>query len=203
VLHQATPLDPALTTRGQYVGYLDEPGVAGTSGTETYVSTTLYIDSWRWAGVPFHIRTGKAMTGTATEAVIEFRRPPRMLFTTDGHVEPAANLLRFRLGHHDGVTISVQAKSPGSATVSQPVDLAVDFATALGPRQPPYERLLDDVLDGRRHRFARADIIDQEWRIVGPILDPPERPIPYYQRTWGPADGGPSGGWHDIAFLAQ
>jgi glucose-6-phosphate 1-dehydrogenase len=140
--------------------------------------------------------------GNATEAVIEFRRPPRILFTTPGRAEPTPNLLRFRLGHDDGVTISVQAKSPGSATVSQPVDLSVDFATALGHRQEAYERLLDDALDGRRHRFAREDTFDEEWRIVEPILDTHNRPLPYYQGTWGPTRGGPPDGeWHEIAII--
>jgi glucose-6-phosphate 1-dehydrogenase len=202
VLRQVAPLDPEQTVRGQYVGYLDEPGVSADSTTETYVCTTLFIDSWRWAGVPFHLRAGKALRGSATEAVIEFRRPPRMLFTAPGGKEPAPNLLRFRLGHGDGVTMSVQAKTPGSATVSQPVDLSVDFATALGHRQEAYERLLDDALDGRQHRFAREDTIDEEWRIVAPILDPPHRPLPYYQGTWGPTQGGPvSGEWHEIATV--
>jgi glucose-6-phosphate 1-dehydrogenase len=203
VLRQVRPLDPGATVRGQYVGYLDEPGVASDSTTETFVSTTLFIDSWRWAGVPFHLRAGKAMPGTATEAVVELRRPPRMLFTGEGHADPEPNLIRFRLGHDDGVTINVQAKSPGSATVSQSVDLSVDFETALGYRQEAYERLLDDALDGRRHRFAREDTIDEEWRIVEPILDLADRPIPYYQGTWGPAQAEmPTGGWHDVLIAA-
>lgn len=200
VLRQASPLDPALTTRGQYVGYLDEPEVAPESQTETFVCTTMFIDSWRWAGVPFHLRAGKAMAATATEAVIEFRHPPRMLFTRPEQSVPAPNLLRFRLGRDDGVSISLQAKTPGSATVSQPVDLTVDFATALGHRQEAYERLLDDALDGRRHRFARADTIDEEWRIVDPILHMHDRPSPYYQGTWGPTKArAGDGAWHDVA----
>jgi glucose-6-phosphate 1-dehydrogenase len=198
VLRQVRALEPATTVRGQYVGYLDEPGVAPDSTTETFVATTLFIDSWRWAGVPFHIRAGKAMPGTATEAVVELHRPPRMLFAGRGHADPEPNLVRFRLGHGDGVTVSLQAKSPGSATISQTVDLSVDFDTALGYRQEAYERLLDDALNGRRHRFAREDTIDEEWRIVAPILDLPERPIPYYQGTWGPGQADlPAGGWHD------
>jgi glucose-6-phosphate 1-dehydrogenase len=184
------------------VGYLDEPGVAGDSASETFVATTLFIDSWRWAGVPFHLRAGKAMPGMATEAIIELRKPPRMLFAGQGQVDPSPNLLRFRLGHDDGVTLQLQAKSPGAATVSQAVDLSVDFATALGHRQEAYERLLDDALDGRRHRFAREDTIDEEWRIVEPILDLPERPIPYYQGTWGPRQAQPPDGeWHDVAIV--
>ncbi len=199
VLRQVQPLDPSTTVRGQYVGYLDEPGVESGSTTETFVSTKMSIESWRWAGVPFYLRAGKQMPGTATEAVVELRRPPRLLFAgLDAHL-PDANLVRFRLGHSDGLTMSVQAKSPGAATRSQRVDLSVDFDAALGHRQEAYERLLDDAMDGRRHRFAREDTIDEEWRIVSPILDLPERPVPYYRGTWGPAQADVlAGGWHDV-----
>jgi len=201
VLRQIQPLQADSTVRGQYVGYLDEPGVAPDSTTETFVSTRLSIESWRWAGVPFHLRAGKYMPGSATEAVIELRRPPRLLFAGHDAAMPAANLVRFRLGHNDGVTMSVQAKAPGSRTVSQPVDLSVDFDEALGHRREAYERLLDDALDGRRHRFAREDTIEEEWRIVEPILDLPDRPIPYYKATWGPAEAESlAGRWHDVAL---
>ena len=186
VLKQISPLDPATTVRGQYVGYLDEPGVADQSTTETFVATTLSIESWRWAGVPFHVRTGKHMPGNATEAVVELRRPPRLLFAGHDATEPQPGLIRFRLGHDDGVTMSVQTKAPGAKTITQPVDLRVDFSTALGHRQEAYERLLHDAMNGHRHRFAREDTIQQEWRIVEPILDLDNRPIPYYQGTWGP-----------------
>ena len=204
VLRQVEPLDPATTVRGQYVGYLDEAGVSPGSTTETFVSTKLSIESWRWAGVPFYLRAGKCMPGTATEAVVELRRPPRLLFSEIDAPLPEANLVRFRLGHSDGVTMSVQAKSPGTETVSQPVDLSVDFDTALGHRQEAYERLLDDAMCGRRHRFAREDTIDQEWRIVSPVLDVAERPVPYYKGTWGPTQADVlAGGWHDVSLRVK
>jgi glucose-6-phosphate 1-dehydrogenase len=199
LLRQVQPLDPSSTIRGQYVGYLDEAGVSEESRTETFVATRLFIESWRWAGVPFYLRAGKQMPGAATEAVVELRRPPRLLFAEKAEAMPQANLVKFRLGHNDGVSLSVQAKSPGAQTITSPVDLSVDFDRALGHRQEAYERLLDDALDGRLHRFAREDTIDEEWRIVEPILDLPERPHPYYRQTWGPelADDLP-GGWHDV-----
>ncbi|MGS0688074.1 hypothetical protein ACVBEQ_23440 [Nakamurella sp. GG22] len=124
-----------------------------------------------WAGVPFHVRAGKYMPGDATEAVVELRRPPRLLFAGHDATEPQPGLIRFRLGRDDGVTMSVQTKAPGARTIAQPVDLKVDFTTALGHRREAYERLLDDAMDGHRHRFAREDTIQQEWRIVEPILD--------------------------------
>jgi glucose-6-phosphate 1-dehydrogenase len=200
ILRQIEPLDPTNTVRGQYVGYLDEPGVAKDSTTETFVSTRLAIQSWRWAGVPFHVRTGKCMPGGSTEAVIELHRPPRLLFAGQNAALPEANLIRFRLGHNDGLTMSLQAKAPGVQTVTQPVDLNVDFADALGHRQEAYERLLDDAMDGRRHRFAREDTIEEEWRIVEPILDHTDRPSPYYKGTWGPSGAEKlTGGWHDVS----
>ncbi len=201
VLRQISPLEPRNTVRGQYVGYLDEDGVAEASTTETFVSTCLTIESWRWAGVPFYLRAGKCMPGSATEAVVELRRPPRLLFAGHDADVPSTNLVRFRLGHSDGVTLSVQAKAPGSQTVTQPVDLTVDFESTLGHRKEAYERLLDDAMDGRRHRFAREDTIGEEWRIVDPILDLTDRPVPYYTGTWGPPSAHPpNGGWHDVTL---
>jgi glucose-6-phosphate 1-dehydrogenase len=97
--------------------------------------------------------------------------------------------------------MSLQAKAPGIQTVTQPVDLNVDFAAALGHRQEAYERLLDDAMDGRRHRFAREDTIEEEWRIVEPILDHSDRPSPYYKGTWGPSGADVlTGGWHDVSI---
>ncbi len=201
VLRQISPLAPGNTVRGQYVGYLDEEGVRESSTTETFVSTCLSIESWRWAGVPFYLRTGKHMPGNATEAVVELRRPPRLLFAGQHADVPSTNLVRFRLGHSDGVTLSVQAKAPGARTLTQPVDLQVDFESVLGHRREAYERLLDDAMDGRRHRFAREDTIEEEWRIVAPVLDLPDRPVPYYKGTWGPPSAhAPEGGWHDVAL---
>ena len=201
VLRQCLPLDPATTVLGQYVGYLDEDGVADASQTETFVATQLTIDSWRWAGVPFYLRSGKNMPGAATEAVVELHRPPRMLFAGADAAVPNANRIHFRLGHSDGVTLAVQAKVPGSRTVTREVGLNVDFETALGQRRDAYERLIDDAMCGLRHRFAREDTINEEWRIVDPILDQGVRPIPYYKKTWGPAEAEAlpgSKGWYPV-----
>ncbi len=202
VLRQCLPLDPAHTILGQYVGYLDEEGVKPESGTETFVATTLWIDSWRWAGVPFHLRAGKYLPGSATEAVVELHRPPRLLFAGDDAHVPAANRLHFRLGHSDGVTFTMQAKKPGPAMVTKEVELDVDFGAALGYRRDAYERLLEDAMVGLRHRFAREDTISEEWRIVDPIIDLDSRPLPYYKKTWGPGVAqkiaGPDG-WHPVS----
>ncbi|MEU4335068.1 glucose-6-phosphate dehydrogenase [Micromonospora lupini] len=197
VLRQIEPLSPEFTVRGQYAGYRDEPGVAPDSNTETFVATRLTVDSARWAGVPFYLRTGKSLPGTATEVVVEFKQPQRPLIPAAGGAAASANLLRFRLGRGDGITMSIQAKSPGAEVASRPVDLSVDFGAALGRRQEAYERLLDDAMDGQHLRFARAETIRQEWRIVEPILDL-STPVQAYDRgSWGPADADAlAGGWH-------
>ncbi|MEZ5232993.1 MAG: glucose-6-phosphate dehydrogenase [Acidimicrobiia bacterium] len=185
---------------GQYAGYLDEKGVAAGSRTETYAAVRLRVDSWRWAGVPFVIRAGKGLAATATEALVQFQNPPRLLFA-DRHHTPHPNVIRFRLGHNDGVTIQMQAKNPGARMASRDVHLDVDFAEALGRRQEAYERLLDDALDGHTARFAREDTVEEQWRIVADILDLQAAPVHRYTRgTWGPEQAArllPGHGWHE------
>ena len=144
------------------------------------------IDSWRWAGVPFYARTGKALAASATEAVVELKEPPRMLFDEAGGPVPARNLVRLRLGKRDGVTFTLQAKTPGPHLDSQEVDISVDFAAALGDRRDAYERLLDDALDGNPRRFARQDVVEHTWRVVQPALDDPGPVHPYERGSWGP-----------------
>ncbi|MCM0622295.1 glucose-6-phosphate dehydrogenase [Nocardioides bruguierae] len=203
LLRQVRPIDPDDTVMGQYEGYGEEDGVAPGSITETFMATTLWIDSFRWAGVPFHVRAGKALAGAATEAVVELRRPPRLLFASKSAERPEANRLHFRLGHDDGVSVTLQAKAPGAKAVSQPVALGVDFDRALGHRQEAYERLLDDAMDGRKHRFARPDTIAEEWRIVDGLLAAGKEPELYRRGTWGPAAAAKvADPWHPVTTKA-
>ncbi len=174
--------------RGQYRGYLDEQGVADGSTVETYAAARFEIDSWRWAGVPFYARAGKALAGAATEAVIELREPPRMLFDEAGGPPPGRNLIRLRLGKQDGVTFTLQAKTPGPHLDSQDIDVSVDFAAALGERREAYERLIDDAMAGNPRRFARQDMVEQTWRIMQPALDDPGPVHSYERASWGPAE---------------
>ena len=202
VIKAMRPADPTHFVRGQYEGYLDEPGVAPGSTVETFAALRLQIDSWRWAGVPFNIRAGKALAATALEVIVELHAPPRLLFSPEG-CQPHPNFLRFRLGRHDGVTLCVQAKEPGERLVSHPVELDVDFERALGARQEAYERLLGDALDGNPARFAREDGVEHAWRVVQPLLDGPGSVHRYPRGSWGPpeADAVVAGhqGWHDPA----
>ena len=199
VLRAIRPIDVSQMVRGQYRTYRDEPGVDPQSTTETFVAARLDIDSWRWAGVPWYVRAGKAMADSVTDAIVELQQPPRLLFEDADDVLPHPNILRFRLGKDDGVTLTVQAKAPGQELLTKEVDLSVDFAAALGERHEPYERLIYDAIDGSTRRFARQDIVEQTWRIVQPALDDPG-PIHFYERgSWGPdaADRLLGGGhWH-------
>ena len=188
VLAAMKTIDSSHLVRGQYNGYRDEMGVKPTSDTETFAALHLEIDSWRWAGVPFYVRAGKALTEGAVEAVVELRQPPRMLFHGRDGDTAGANMIRFRLGAHDGVTMTVQAKEPGSAAESRSIDLSVDFDHALGTRREAYDRLLDDALRGDARRFARVDSVEQAWRIVQPALDNPGPVCSYERGSWGPTE---------------
>jgi len=183
---QVRAVDPAEAVRGQFRGYVDEDGVHGGSDTETFVALRLWIDSWRWAGVPFLIRTGKALAGTALEAVVEFKPPPRLFFKQAGMPMPDPNHLRFRLGKNDGITLHLQAKTPGEKMVTRQVDLQVNYEQVFGARQEAYERLIDDAIAGDRTRFGREDSLIEQWRIIDPLLRNPDPVHLYTKGTWGP-----------------
>lgn len=188
VLSAIREIEVSDVVRGQFVGYLEEVGVAEHSDTETFVAMKLYIDNWRWAGVPIYLRTGKKMAETTMEAVVEFKQPPRQLFTNKGSPVPEPNLVRFRMGRQDGVDLSLQAKSPGSALITNTVDLTVEFAAALGDRKEAYERLLDAAILGDHFRFTRIDAVLQSWRVLEEVLKNPAILHPYFEDTWGPSE---------------
>jgi glucose-6-phosphate 1-dehydrogenase len=202
VLSAVRKLECKDVVRGQYVGYLDEDAVAPHSDTETFVAMRLFIDNWRWEGVPFYLRTGKKMAETTMEAVIEFKQPPRLLFTDDNSPQPLPNIVRFRLGVRDGVDMSLQAKAPGPHLVTYPVDLTVEFAAALGQRQGAYERLLDAALQGDHFRFTRIDAVLKAWQILDPLLKNPTKLHPYFTHSWGPDDSLDMvpGGWSPVGL---
>jgi glucose-6-phosphate 1-dehydrogenase len=184
---QIRTIDPAKVVRGQYRGYLDEPGVEPGSDMETFFALELGIESWRWAGVPWLVRSGKNLPVTDTEATITFNRPPRLLFSGARAARPSSNRLRFRLGAHDGVTLQMQAKAPGDDMFTRPVDLNVDYETVFGHRLEAYQRLLEDAMEGDHRRFGSAEGADQQWRIVEDVLDHPHEVEFYHRGTWGPS----------------
>ncbi len=181
--------------RGQYVGYLAEDGVADHSDTETFVAMKVFIDNWRWAGVPIYMRTGKKMPETVLEVLVEFKKPPRELF---GRGNP--NAVRFRLGAKDGVDISLLAKKPGTKLTTEEIDLTVEFVNEFGDRQGPYERLLRAAMLGDHFRFTRIDAVLHSWKILDDILQSPTRVHPYFEGTWGPDEAQEMipGGWNPV-----
>jgi glucose-6-phosphate 1-dehydrogenase len=201
LFRQIRPIDPAQVVRGQYRGYPDEPGVNAGSDVETYVAMRFEIDSWRWSGVPWLIRTGKCMSTTATEAIVRFNDPPRLLFTDDEQPCPEPSFLRFRLGQPDGVSLHLLAKAPGDRMVTHPIQLDVDYEQALGERAEAYERLIDDALEGDRRRFGRADSLDEQWRIVERVVEQPPAAALYREGSMGPTEAdalaADLGGWID------
>ncbi|MCU0312089.1 MAG: glucose-6-phosphate dehydrogenase [Acidimicrobiales bacterium] len=201
VFRQIPSFDPAQVVRGQYRSYVDEPGVAPGSDTETFVALRFEIESWRWSGVPWLIRAGKNLPMSATEAIVEFTTPPRMLFAPEGAPAPHPNHLRFRLGAEAGIMMQLHTKVPGDRLVSRPVDLQVTHDELVGATAQPYERLLEDAMAGDARRFGRHDSVDEQWRIVQRVLDEPPPTRLYHPGTWGPPEAeavaAAYGGWHE------
>jgi glucose-6-phosphate 1-dehydrogenase len=175
--------DPAHYVRGQYDGYLSVPGVAAGSQTETFAALRLEIENWRWSGVPFFIRAGKALAERVTEVRVIFKRPPRATFASG--LTPDANELVLRIDPKPGADLVVQAKKPGADT-TRSVDLSLIFADELGEAPEPYERLLGDAMRGDARLFTREDSVEETWRIVQPLLNAPPPVETYAQGSWGP-----------------
>jgi len=198
-VYQAMPAaDPANYVRGQHAGYRDIPGVAPDSTTETYAALRLDIDSWRWEGVPFYIRTGKLLPTTQTELRLVFRRPPRLAFFR-GTREPEPAQLIVKLDPSTGIRLLVEAQAAEGVAPGQ-FNLDMEFADQGGEAPTPYEVLLHAALMGNDRRFARQDGIEEAWRVMQPLLDAPPPVHPYEPGTWGPdaANGllAGHGRWH-------
>ncbi len=184
LLRSVREVDPDDVLRGQFRGFLSEKGVAPDSDTETFISLSLHIDNWRWAGVPWFIRAGKSLESTFTEAVIEFAETPHPLFTNNK--TPPPNILRFRMTPDDQISLEMQAKRAGEELLSHTVALDVDPDAGWPEPTEPYVRLLLDVIQGDATHFAREDSVEQAWRIVQPVLDSPPPVVVYEPGSWGP-----------------
>ncbi len=196
LLKAVRPLDPKSIVRGQYRGYRTTPGVKPDSDVETFAAVRLFVDSWRWAGVPIYIRAGKQLPLTATEIRVEFREPPRSVF---GEPMTLNDHLRMRLSPDVCVGLGLKVKRPGETMSGAPVELMLKEEATKD--MPPYQRLLGDALRGEGELFGREDIVDAQWRIVDGILnDHPPCEI-YEPGTWGPAAAsaliGADGPWRD------
>jgi glucose-6-phosphate 1-dehydrogenase len=181
-----SPADPAHYVRGQYDGYLDTPGVADGSTTETYAALRLEIDNWRWSGVPFFIRTGKHLRATQTELRAVLKRPPRMHFGFTGAQAPEPNQIVVRLDPSTGIQLQLDAKRAHEVG-PEPIVLDMEFAEQGGEGATPYEVLLHAALVGDAKRFTRQDGVEETWRIMQPLLDAPPPVHSYDKGSWGPA----------------
>ena len=179
--------------RGQYRGYLEEKGVPAESSTPTYVALRLHVDNWRWSGVPFYLRTGKAMAEKTSEIAIQFKPPPHMMFTLGQSPYSIPNTLSLQLQPDEGVHLNFQVKVPDEDICVQPVDMEFHYDSAFKEQRIPeaYERLLQDALAGDPRLFIRSDHIEEAWRIVDPLIDSWEDsmapPLQIYESgSWGP-----------------
>jgi glucose-6-phosphate 1-dehydrogenase len=178
--------DPAAYVRGQYDGYRDIDGVATDSTTETYAALRLEIENWRWAGVPFFIRTGKRLPVTQTELRLVFKHPPRLGFGPAGGRRLEPNQLVVRLDPSTGIKLMFQAHradQPGEGTI----ELEMEFSQEGGEGPTPYEVLLHAALVGDSTRFKRQDVVEEAWRVMQPLLDAPPPVHGYAPGAWGPA----------------
>ena len=195
LLKAIKPLTPENVVRGQYDGYRKVSGVAPGSPVETFVAVKLEVDSWRWAGVPIYVRAGKMMPVTCTEALVEFKRPPKETF---GELVPNPSAhMRIRVSPDMTIGLGVRIKTPGERMVGRDIELEMHRQST--GDMPPYERLLGDASRGTSEQFARQDLIEAQWRIVEPILGNVTPFYSYAPGTWGPVEAdqliGKDGPW--------
>jgi glucose-6-phosphate 1-dehydrogenase len=178
------PLAAADVIRGQFDGYRDEEGVSSESTVETYAAVRLWLDSWRWAGVPFCIRTGKCLPATVTEVVVQLRKPPHIHLGDIGLASP--NRFRFRLSPDVSLALEARAKVAGEEMVGEDVELLATRRRGAGPT--PYERLLHEAMQGDQTLFARQDMVEEEWRVVNEVLGDCTLLHAYRPGSWGPSE---------------
>jgi glucose-6-phosphate 1-dehydrogenase len=188
------PLDSTRVVRGQFNGYKSEPGVSPSSSVETFAAVRLEVDSWRWAGVPFLIRTGKCLPVTATEVIVKLRQPPL------SKLAPGANFFRFRLGPDLSITLGARVKRPGPGMTGMETELTA-VSSDQSNEMEAYERLLTDAMKGDPLLFVRQDAVEAAWAIVTPVLGDVVPVYPYEKGTWGPPEANQLaetfGGWQN------
>ncbi|HEY1349605.1 MAG TPA: glucose-6-phosphate dehydrogenase [Ktedonobacteraceae bacterium] len=193
------PLDPGSVVRGQFRGYRQEEGVASNSQVETFAAVRLYLDTWRWAGVPFYIRAGKNLPVTCTEVLVQLKEPPHTVFSERPDAWGMQNSFRFRLSPEVLVAIGARSKLPGERMHGEDVELIARHRPS--DEMAPYERLLGDAMRGDPSLFVREDAVEAAWSVVDPILDGATPLYEYSPQTWGPAQAegiiANDGGWHN------
>jgi glucose-6-phosphate 1-dehydrogenase len=199
VFEAMRPLNPGDVVRGQYAGYRKEPGVAKNSDVETFSAMRLFIDSWRWEGVPWYLRSGKYLAETATEVLVELKPPPQRLFADSTPTTGRANYLRFRLSPSAAIAIAARVKLAGQEFVGDQRELYLSEETT--GEKSPYERLLGDAMAGDGALFSRENAIEAAWAVVDPVLKTHHRARLYKRGTWGPKEAdaiiASDGGWHN------
>ncbi len=203
LLEHVLPLEPANVVRGQYRGYRSAPGVAPDSTVETYAAVKLFIDSWRWSGVPVYIRAGKCLAVKSTEVFVEFKRPPRDVFRES--VPAGSSHVRMRISPDMAIGIGMRVKLPGEQMAGRNVELTL--TSRAGEGAPPYQRLLSDAIRGEAELFASQAGVEASWRIVEPVLDDVTPVFMYEPGTWGPVEAerltGADGPWVDPAASSE
>ena len=197
VFNAIRPLSKSQLVRGQFHGYNKEPGVASDSKVETFAALRLYVDSWRWHGVPFLVRAGKCLPVTATEVTVDLHYPPQVVFRADRPGRP--NYFRFRLSPNVMIALGTRAKAPGEAMAGEEIELNVLHQR--GDEMDAYERLIGDAMRGDPTLFSRQDSAEAQWRIVDPIIGSDTPLYGYDPGTWGPQQADDIakkfGGWRD------
>jgi len=186
VLQAMRPLTKRDLVRGQYTGYRKEPNVARNSDVETFCAVRLHIDSWRWNGVPWYLRSGKCLPVTAAEVLVELKPPPSSLFADSVPPDGLANYLRFHLSPHAAVALAARIKRPGKEFVGEQEELYM--SEELLGAEAPYERLLSDAMIGDGALFTREDAVEAAWKVVEPVLKRHHKTVAYRPGTWGPKD---------------
>jgi glucose-6-phosphate 1-dehydrogenase len=199
VFRAMRPLRPDDLVRGQFARYREEDGVADDSDTETYCAVRLRIDSWRWGGVPFYLRSGKCLAETATEVLVQMRPPPQRVFKDSKPGVGGANYLRLRLAPGPAIALAARVKLAGEEFVGEQRELLLQDEKP--GEETPYERLLGDAMEGNTALFTREDAVEAAWAVVDSVLQDHAPSIVYEPGCWGPEEAdaliAAHGGWHD------
>lgn len=199
VFRAMRPVKPDDLVRGQYAGYREEADVAADSDVETFCAMRLYIDSWRWEGVPWFLRSGKYLAKTETEILVELKPPPQRLFADSAPTSGRSNYLKFKLSPVSAIALAARVKIPGKEFVGEQREL---FLLEEQPgEEAPYERLLGDAMAGHGALFTREDAVEAAWAVVDPVLKDRHPSIAYQKGTWGPKEAdnliADHGSWHN------
>jgi glucose-6-phosphate 1-dehydrogenase len=199
VFEAMRPLKPGDLVRGQYAGYRQEPNVAKNSDVETFCALRLFIDSWRWEGVPWYLRSGKYLPTTETEVLVELKAPPQRLFADSAPTEGRRNYLRFRLSPDSAIALAARIKLPGKDFIGDQKELYLSEEQQ--GEKSPYERLLGDAMAGDGALFTREDAVEAAWAVVDPVIKTHPKARPYKRHSWGPKEAdaliAPNSRWHN------